>query len=134
MGSLLMHTLFLFLTLFFFGLLCFLFLFSPFIACSTSTSFHDDDDSFPSLFVATTFYTVCHDRIYHFYPSTAFGSLWASFQDCPLVCWLPSHYHCTVLVAPLIISRQNGLSYFLPLFVFTTLIRIRVKPLIHLPP
>ena len=47
-----------------------------------------------SLFTNTLFYTICHGGIYHFYPSIAFGSLWVSFQDCLLACWLLSHYYC----------------------------------------
>ena len=43
-----------------------------------------------SLFTTTLFYTICHGGIYHFYPSIAFGSLWVSFQDCLLACWLLS--------------------------------------------
>ena len=74
-----------------------------------------------SLLTATTFYTVYHDKIYHFYPSTAFGSLWASFQDYPLACRLPNHYHCTVLVAPRLIPRQKRLVLFLNLFPFSLL-------------
>ena len=69
-----------------------------------------------------------------FYPSIAFGSLWVFFLDCPLACCLPSYYHCTMLVAPRFIPRQKWLvlSCLLPLFVFTTLIWIKVKPLPHL--
>ena len=48
----------------------------------------------PQLFMATPFYTVCHYGIYPFYPSTIFGFSWASLQDCPLNCWLSSHYLC----------------------------------------
>ena len=40
------------------------------------------------------FYTLCHCGIYPFCPLTVFGSLWVSFQDCLLACWLPSHYLC----------------------------------------
>ena len=72
-----------------------------------------------SLFTITPFYTICHGGICPFYPSTAFGSLWTSFQDCLLACQLLSHYHCSdVLVAPLFIRRLNCLSCFLPLSVF----------------
>ena len=39
----------------------------------------------------------------------------------------------SVLVAPLSIPRQNCLSCFLPLFVFTSLIRIRIKPPHYIP-
>ena len=46
------------------------------------------------LFTATTFYTICHGGIYHFYPLTIFGSLQVSFRDCPLACQLLRHYHC----------------------------------------
>ena len=74
-----------------------------------------------SLLTATTFYTIYHDKIYHFYPSTAFGSLWVSFQDYPLACRLPNHYHCTVLVAPRLIPRQKRLVLFLNLFPFSLL-------------
>ena len=56
-----------------------------------------------SLFITTPFYTICCGGICHFYPLTAFGSLWVSFKDCPLaaqtlpllrVCWL---HHSPVL-------------------------------------
>jgi len=46
------------------------------------------------LFMATPFYTICHYEIYPFCPSTVFGFLWASLQECPLICWLSSHYFC----------------------------------------
>ena len=44
------------------------------------------------------FYTACHDKICHFYPLNTFSLLWVSFQDYPLVCQLPNHYHYTMLV------------------------------------
>ena len=84
----------------------------------------------PLLFMYMTFYTTCHDKIYNFYHLTAFGALWASFQDCPLVCQLPSHYHYTVLVAQRLIPKQKWFLFcLLPPFIFNTLIWIRVKPL-----
>ena len=89
---------------FFFFLLCFLFFLSTPIFCRCFSSHF-----FPpfSLFMPMAFYTVCRDKIYHFYPSTAFGLLWASFQDCPLVCWMLNHYHYTLLAAPCLIPRQK---------------------------
>ena len=62
----------------------------------------------PRLFMTKAFYTFCYDKNYRFYPLTAFCSLWASFQDCPL----PNHYHYTILVAPCLISRQKWFSLF----------------------
>ena len=107
MGSLLMHVsiptsqAFSLIFVFFFSFFLFFFLVLPLFLFVI----HDP----PSLFTTTTFYTICHEMIYHFYPSPAFGLLWASFQDCPLACQLPSHYHCTVLVAPCLIPRQKWL-------------------------
>jgi len=57
------------------------------------------------------FYTACRDRIYYFYPLTAFGSLWVSFQNCPLVCQLLNHYHYTTEVAPRLIPKQKGFGF-----------------------
>ena len=62
----------------------------------------------PSLFTATTFYTVCHEIIYHFYPSPAFGPSPTTIA----LCWL---HHTSF-------SEKNGLSYLSPLFILTTLI------------
>ena len=67
------------------------------------------------LFTTMAFYTACCDRIYRVYPLTAFGSLWVSFQDYPLACRLPNHYHYTVLAAPHLIPKQKWfcfVSYF----------------------
>ena len=58
-----------------------------------------------------TFYTACHDRICHFYSLTTFGLLWVSFQDCSLVCWLPSHHHYTVLAVPHLIPKQKWFCF-----------------------
>ena len=77
----------------------FSFLRSTSISCCGSSSF--------SVFITMAFYTACRDRNYHFYPLIAFGSLWVSFQDYPLACRLPNHYHCTVLVAPRLIPRKK---------------------------
>ena len=104
MGNLLMHTSIptTHASLWFF--LYFPFLFSLFLPCSTSSSFVPFFPFFvmssnvPLQFTVTIIYIVCHDKICHFYPSTAFGSTWVSFQDYPLVCRLPSHYHCTECV------------------------------------
>ena len=46
----------------------------------------------PLMFTATTFHTIYHGAICHFYPSTTFGFLWVSFQDCPLAFRLLNHY------------------------------------------
>ena len=98
MGSLLMHVsiptsqAFSLIFVFFFSFFLFFFLVLPLFLFVI----HDP----PSLFTTTTFYTICHEMIYHFYPSPAFGSLWASFQDCPLACQLPSHYHCVGCTIP----------------------------------
>ena len=79
----------------------FLFFSLIFLPCSTFISFRGDDTSFldaPLLFTTTTFYIVYNDEIFHFYPSTTFGSLWVFFQDYPLAYWLPSYYHYTECV------------------------------------
>ena len=114
---------------FFLCLLCFLFFFSTslfFVVVPCPPPPH-------LLFMYMTFYTTCHDKIYNFYHLTAFGALWASFQDCPLVCQLPSHYHYTVLVAQRLIPKQKWFLFcLLPPFIFNTLIWIKVKPLPHL--
>ena len=69
----------------------FLFLFSsPFLLCTSMA-----------------FYTACRDKICHFYHSTAFGLLWVSFQNCQLVCQLPSHHHYTILVMPSLIPWKK---------------------------
>ena len=57
------------------------------------------------------FYIACSDMICHFYPLTAFGLLWVSFQDCPLVCQLSSHHHCTMLATPRLIFRQKWFCF-----------------------
>ena len=57
--------------------------------------------------------------IYHFYPLTAFGPLWVSFQDCLLACRLPNHYHCTECVGcatPHSQTKMACLVSCLPLF------------------
>ena len=61
------------------------------------------------LFIATPFYTIYHGEIYHFYPSTAFGSLWVSFQDYPLASWLLSQYHCSECVCCTTLHSQTKL-------------------------
>ena len=87
-----------------------------------------------SLFTVTPFYTIYRGGIFHFYPSTAFGSSWTSFQDYLLAYQLLNHYHyfecvgCTTLH-----PKQNCLSCFLPLSLFfTSLVKIRIKPLHYL--
>ena len=95
----------------------FSFFFFYFFVCSTFFSFFlslffffafvPPSSPLFSLFTTMTLYTACRDRIYHFYPSTAFGSLWASFQDYLLTCRLPSHYHYIVLAAPRLIPKQK---------------------------
>ena len=60
--------------------------------------------------MSMAFYTAYCDRICHFYPLTTFGLLWVSFQDYPLVCWLPNH-HYTVLVVPRYIFRQKWFCF-----------------------
>ena len=87
------------------------------------------------LFTTTPFYTICHGGIYHFYPSTTFGSLWVSFQDYPLANCLFSHYHCSKCVCCTTLHSQTKLLvlfFYLSLF-FTFLIQIRIKPLHYLP-
>ena len=57
--------------------------------------------------------------IYHFYPLTAFGPLWVSFQDCLLACRLPNYYHCTEYVGcatPHSWTKMACLVSCLPLF------------------
>ena len=84
------------------SLLCFLFLSLCFslslVYCSPFSPF--------SLCMSMAFYIACRDRICHFYPLTAFGLLWATFQDCPPVYWLPSYHHYTVLAVAHLIPRQ----------------------------
>ena len=73
----------------FFGFVVFSFLFTTLHPFSNSTSFLDGNTYFftfflfstdPLLFIATAFYTVYRDGIYHFYLSTAyFLCLWASW-------------------------------------------------------
>ena len=92
----------LFLSLMLFFNFC-VFLFSLFLPYSISISCCGYSPF--SLFTTMAFYTTYHGRIYHFYPSTAFGSLWASFQDYPLAYQLPSHYHYTVLATPHLILK-----------------------------
>ena len=117
--------------------MCFPFFSLIFLPCSTSISFRGNDTSFldaPLLFSTTTLYIVCHDEIFHFYLSTAFGS-----YECPSTTahW-PTGCPTTtialnVLAAPLLIPRQNGLSCFLFSSILTTLIWIKIEPLPHLP-
>ena len=87
-----------------------------------------------SLFTTTTFYTIYHCGVYHFYLSIAFSSFWCPSRTAH---W-PAGYSTTtsiqsVLVAPLSIPRKNCFSCFLPLSIFTPLIQIRVKLPHHLP-
>ena len=55
------------------------------------------------------FYTICNCRIHHFFPSTAFASLWVSLQDCPLAYWLPNHYLCSKCVGCTTLHSQTKL-------------------------
>ena len=72
-----------------------------------------------SLFTVTPFYTIYRGGICHFYPSTAFGSLWTSFQNCLLIGQLLSHYHCSECDGCTTLHlKQNCLSCFLHLSVF----------------
>ena len=110
-----------------------LFLFPHFLPCSISISCHDCS---PPLFhcsqllpfilfvmVGFTIFTPqpllaccgCPSKIAHWpagYPATTTTLYWLHHTSFP---------------------NKNGLSCLLPLFVFTTLIWIRVKPLLHLP-
>ena len=63
----------------------------------------------PLLFMVTNFYTVCHYRIYPFYPSTVFCFLWASLQDCPLTYQLSNHYICLKCVGCTTLHFQKKL-------------------------
>ena len=69
-----------------------------------------------------------------FLPLNRFWLLWVSFQDChwPTDCPATT-IALNVLVAPLLIPRQNGLSCFLFSSILTTLIWIKIEPLPHLP-
>jgi len=107
-----------------FALLSFLSFYLSFIVCRYS--------SFLSLVTPMAFYTGCCDKIYHFYPLTAFGSLWASFQYYLLACRLPSHYHCTVQAYTMPHS-QTKMVFVLSLTSLNTLIQIRDKPFPYLP-
>ena len=86
---------------------CIFFSFLSFLSCSTSSSFIHFIPFL--LFTTTVFYTICHDRIYHFYPSTSFGSFLVSFRDCPLACQLFSHYHCSKCVGYTTLHSQTKL-------------------------
>ena len=81
------------------------------------------------------FYIICHGGIYYSYPSTAFGFLWVSFQDCPLACQLRSYCHCSKCVGcTTLYSRKKLFVLFLTsLCFFTSFIWIRIKPLHYLP-
>ena len=111
------HSYFSFLTL---GFLVF-FIFFLFHCCSLSFSVF----CCSLLCTCMAFYTICHDKIYRFYPLTTFGLLWVSFQDYPLVCRLPNQHYYTVLVMSCLILDKSGYVLF-----FTSLgtpIRIRAK-------
>ena len=86
---------------------CIFFSFFSFLSCSTSSSLRSLRP--PLLFTATTFYTICHSGIYHFYRLTAFDSLQVSFQDCPLACRLLNHYHCFECVGCTTLHSQTKL-------------------------
>ena len=111
-GSLLMHASILttYVSLIFPYILFFLFLpLFPSVPCSPFL-----------LFTATPFYTICHGGIYHFYLSIDFGSLWVSFQDCPLACRLLSHYHYSECVGCTTLHSQTKLLVlFLTSFCFS---------------
>ena len=77
-----------------------------------------------SLCTSMAFYIAYHDRICHFYPSTAFSLLWVSFQDYPLICRLLSHHHYTVLAVSRLIPDKSG--FVLSFTPFDTPIRIRL--------
>ena len=84
--------------------------------------------SVPFTFTATPFYTICHCGIYHFFPQL----LLAPYGYPSRTSHCPAGYPATasaqsVLVAPLSIPRQNYLSCFLPLLVFTLPIYLRIK-------
>ena len=57
------------------------------------------------------FYTVFHDRIYHFYPFNYFWPIVGVFPRHLLVCWLPNHHHYTVLAMPLLILRKKWFCF-----------------------
>ena len=113
MGSKLMHAS-IFITHAFLWFVVFSFL--SYFPCSTSISFHDNDTSSsddPLLFTTTALYTICHDGIYHFTPQPLLAPYGCHSKTAH---WPTSHPASTialnVLVAPLLISRQNSLSYF----------------------
>ena len=87
-----------------------------------------------SLFTTTPFYTICHGEIYHFCPSTTLAPYGcpSKIAHWPVGCRATTSTQ-NVLVAPLSIPRQNCLFCFLPLFVFTSLIQIKIKFSHHLP-
>ena len=86
-------------------------LFFLFFSFSSSSSFRPlfSPPSPSLLFTATLFYTICHGGIYHSYSSTTFRFLWVSFQNCPLVCQLLSHYHCSKCVGCTTLHSQTKL-------------------------
>ena len=84
------------------------------------------------LFTTMAFNTACRDRIYPFYPLIAFGSLQALPRlPTSLPAAQPLPLHCVGYITP---HSQTKVVLFclLPLFVFNTLIWIRVKSLPHL--
>ena len=106
--------------MFFFFFFFFLFLLPllPSVSCSSS----------PSLFIVTPLYIICRAGIFYFYPFTTFGSLWVSFQDCPLACRLPSHYLYSECVGCTTLHFQTKLLVlFLPLYAFILLLLIRIQ-------
>ena len=72
-------------------------------------------------------------HIQPFYPLTAFGLLWVSFQDYPLVCQLPSHHYYTVLAMPCLIPKQKWFFFFFFFTPINTPIRIRARLLPYQP-
>ena len=121
-----------------FSLVCCVFLFfSLFFPYYTSISFRDDDtlpSGGPVLFRLPPFILSAVTRF------TIFTlQLFLAPYGCPskTTHWLAgcpaTIIALNMLVAPLLIPRQNGLSCFLPPFFLTTFIWIRSKPLPHLP-
>ena len=86
----------------FFLSFCFSVCYSPLFHCACLWPF----------ILSMAFYTACRDKIFHFYPLTAFSLLWVSFQDYPLVCWLPNHHHYTVLAVPRLIPKPKWFCFF----------------------
>ena len=105
--------------------LCFLLFSLFFLPCSTSSSFFHLSFFLPFLVI---FIVHSYHLLYcllwwdlPFLPSIAFGSLWVSFQDCPLACQLLSYYHCSKCVGCITPHSQTKWLVLFLTFLFSLL-------------